>query len=341
VSLKGISETAAANTAVRKAGRDKAIESVHQLTVALTERTYEFSGEVMKVTGRAWLMLIVGGILGIVLSATLSVLIVRKVTSDVDGIVGLLNQGSLQVESTSEDLSSGARKVADGAAENASSLEETSAALEELSSMTERNSANAKEAQQLMEKAAGSVHSSSSSMEKVIGAMDQIARSGIEIGKIIKTIDEIAFQTNLLALNAAVEAARAGEAGAGFAVVADEVRNLAIRSADAAKSTSALIASTTGNIKLGTEIVTATAENFRTLGNEAEKLLQLIGEVSEASREQAQGIGQISIAVNKMDNVTQDNATVAKYTAEHSMSLTGQVEQFEETVRALNRIVNG
>ena len=97
-------------------------------------------------------------------------------------------------------------------------------------------------------------------MGKAIG---EITKSSEETGKIIKTIDEIAFQTNLLALNAAVEAARAGEAGAGFAVVADEVRNLAMRAAEAAKNTSNLIENTIKAVKSGSELTRVTQEAFK------------------------------------------------------------------------------
>jgi hypothetical protein len=329
------------NAASRGAERDGMITAMTRLSEAMSHKTYGFADSVLTTVNRAWVLIVTGGVVGILLTVILSWLIVRSIVGGVANIVDLLNQGSVEVENTSGDLSGSSRRVAEGAAENAASLEETSAALEELSSMTKRNSDNAREAQNLMVLATGSVSSSSKSMEKVMGAMENIAQSGSEIGKIIKTIDEIAFQTNLLALNAAVEAARAGEAGAGFAVVADEVRNLAIRSADAAKNTSSLIAQTIGNITLGGDLVRATSGDFRTLGDEVDKLSQILDEVAEASREQAQGLSQISIAVTQMDKVTQTNAAVAQHTAEASNSLTEQVEHFEDTVRSLNQMVHG
>ncbi|MDR1677974.1 MAG: methyl-accepting chemotaxis protein [Deltaproteobacteria bacterium] len=193
----------------------------------------------------------------------------------------------------------------------------------------------------LTSQASESAKVSGDSMEKAIGAMTQIAISGNEIGKIIKTIDEIAFQTNLLALNAAVEAARAGEAGAGFAVVADEVRNLAIRSAEAAKNTAALIAKTIVNINLGSDLVKKTSDNFSALVDSVQKVAEIITEVSSASEQQTQGIGQISEAIESMDRVTQSNASVSQETASASSSLSLAAEDLDQNVIRLVNLVNG
>jgi methyl-accepting chemotaxis protein len=192
-----------------------------------------------------------------------------------------------------------------------------------------------------MTQATDAVRKADTSMTAVIKAMEEISTSGAEIGKIIKTIDEIAFQTNLLALNAAVEAARAGEAGAGFAVVADEVRNLAIRSADAAKNTADLIASTISNINSGSQMVNDTAENFRTVEDHSAKVAALLGEVTEASKEQAQGIGQITTAMTEMDKVTQSNAASSEEAASAAGDLSSHAGNLLESVNELNTLVNG
>jgi methyl-accepting chemotaxis protein len=162
--------------------------------------------------------------------------------------------------------------------------------------------------------------------------MQEISQASEETSKIIKTIDEIAFQTNLLALNAAVEAARAGEAGAGFAVVADEVRNLAMRSAQAAKSTSELIEGTVKKVKGGSEIVSRTNTAFEEVARSTAKASELIGEIAVASREQAQGIGQVNSAVSEMDKVTQHTAATAEETASASEQLSAQAEQMKSMV---------
>ncbi len=138
--------------------------------------------------------------------------------------------------------------------------------------------------------------------------MGEISTASEETQKIVKTIDEIAFQTNLLALNAAVEAARAGEAGAGFAVVADEVRNLAMRAADAAKSTAGLIEGTVKKIKDGVDLVGTTNEDFSKVAESSSKVGELLVEIAAASKEQSLGIEQINTAVTEMDKVTQQNA---------------------------------
>ena len=199
----------------------------------------------------------------------------------------------------------------------------------------------AAEANALMRQATEAVKMATGSMGHVIRAMEEISVSGNEIGKIIKTIDEIAFQTNLLALNAAVEAARAGEAGSGFAVVADEVRNLAIRSADAAKSTADLIASTISNINSGSEMVNATADNFKTVETHSSKVAELVAEVAEASKEQSQGIGQITTAMSQMDKVTQSNAASAEESASAAGQLSLQAGNLLSAVDEMNELVHG
>jgi len=286
-------------------------------------------------------VMLLGTGIAIVVSMIMAVLITRGITGPVNHIIEVLSDGAQEVDSASGQLSVASNTLAEGATENAASLEETSAALEELSSMTKRNADNAVEANALMAQANEAVGKAENSMNSVIRAMEEISISGNEIGKIIKTIDEIAFQTNLLALNAAVEAARAGEAGAGFAVVADEVRNLAIRSADAAKNTADLIASTISNIQTGSEMVNTTAENFKTVESHASKVAELLAEVAEASKEQSQGIGQITTAMTQMDKVTQSNAASAEESASAAGQLSLQAGNLLNAVDDMTSLVHG
>lgn len=285
--------------------------------------------------------LLVGTVVSIIISLMVAFLITRSITGPIQHLIDVLSDGAHEVDNASSQLSASSTTLAEGATENAASLEETSAALEELSSMTKRNAGNSSEANNLMSQAREAVLMADSSMAKVIRAMEEISSSGNEISKIIKTINEIAFQTNLLALNAAVEAARAGEAGSGFAVVADEVRNLAIRSADAAKNTADLIASTIANIRLGSEMVNATAENFQIVEKHSSKVGELLSEVAEASREQSQGIDQISTAMTQMDKVTQSNAATAEEAASAAEELSAQASALNGMVDDLVGMVEG
>jgi methyl-accepting chemotaxis protein len=150
------------------------------------------------------------------------------------------------------------------------------------------------------------------SMRDLTESMRAISLASEETGKIIKTIDEIAFQTNLLALNAAVEAARAGEAGAGFAVVANEVRNLALRATESARSTSELIEDIVKKVRDGERLAQMTRGDFDEVTSSASKVVSLMAEIAAASKEQSEGIGQINRAVAEMSTVTQKNAAAAE-----------------------------
>jgi len=336
-----VGNTNVSTTAERAGLRDATLANAGALADAMNKMTMELTTDISQATNTVLTTLIVGVLVALIISIVLGLVITRGITGPVNRLIEMLSEGANEVDSASNQLTSASNTLAEGATENAASLEETSAALEELSSMTKRNADNAMEANALMAQAQSAVEKADSSMGSVIRAMEEISVSGNEIGKIIKTIDEIAFQTNLLALNAAVEAARAGEAGAGFAVVADEVRNLAIRSADAAKNTADLIASTISNISSGSEMVNATAENFKTVESHSSKVAELLAEVSEASKEQSQGIGQITTAMTEMDKVTQSNAASAEESASAAGQLSLQASNLLEAVDNLDSLVHG
>jgi len=328
-------------TSKRAVMRDQTLNSASQLEEALGDMTLKVTKQATQAANQVVRTLIIGLLVALAVSLLLGVLITKSITEPVNRLIETLSEGAQEVDNASSQLSGASNTLAEGATENAASLEETSAALEELSSMTKRNADNSVEANALMNQATDAVKKADSSMVGVIQAMEEISVSGNEIGKIIKTIDEIAFQTNLLALNAAVEAARAGEAGAGFAVVADEVRNLAIRSAEAAKNTAGLIASTISNIASGSEMVNTTAEGFKTVAHHAAKVAELLAEVAEASKEQSQGIGQITAAMTEMDKVTQSNAASAEESASAAGQLATQAGNLLDAVDGLGRLVHG
>jgi methyl-accepting chemotaxis protein len=277
-------------------------------------------------------------ILGCVL---FSVLLANRVSHPLRRSIAELNEGTRQMAEASGSVSSVSQLLAAGASSQAASVEETSAAMTEISSMTRQNSGNSGEARRLAQLATEEVERANDSMASVVRQMNDIAGIGQEVGKIIKTIDEIAFQTNLLALNAAVEAARAGEAGAGFAVVADEVRNLAQRAAGAAKNTAELIETTIRKITDGTGLVERTNGDFHGVAQAVRKVNELVGEISAATAEQDRGIGEIGTGLGEVDRVTQEVAASAEEIASAAEELSAHAESLDRIVEDIRHLIEG
>ncbi len=284
------------------------------------------------------LVLSVAVILG---GAAFSAVLVAGLSRQLSAVAEALDQSATQIAAAAGQVAASSQSLAEGASEQAASLEETGSSLEELSSMTKNNAVSAEKANSLAKAARTATERGATDMQAMSAAMDAIKVSSDEIAKINKTIDEIAFQTNILALNAAVEAARAGEAGAGFAVVAEEVRNLAQRSAHAARETAQKIEDSIQKSVRGVTLSTQVASGLGEIVTQIRNVDTLIGEVTNASREQSAGIGQLNTAVAQMDQVTQGNAASAEEGASAAEELHAQSAALKEAVADLLRLVGG
>ncbi|MCX6537689.1 MAG: methyl-accepting chemotaxis protein [Acidobacteria bacterium] len=273
--------------------------------------------------------------------AGLVVWLVRGITRQLRDTAVEMRTSAEQVVAASSQVASSAQSLSQGSTEQAASLEETSASMEEMASMTRKNAQNSQQAAGLVVETEKAVQESNVALAAMVEAMAGIRDSSGKISKIIKTIDEIAFQTNILALNAAVEAARAGEAGMGFAVVADEVRNLAQRSAQAAKDTASLIEDAIARSQQGSDRVTQMGSVIGVITEKATKVRSLVDEISVASREQTQGIEQVTQSISQMEQVTQTTAATAEESAAASEELNAQAETSMQVVGNLEMMVGG
>jgi hypothetical protein len=275
------------------------------------------------------------------LIATGAGVVIRGMNRELTTLASELQQNAEQVTAAAAQVGSSSMMLSQGASTQAASLEQTSASMEEMASMTRANADSSHQAATLMIEADKRVHDSRRVLQEMVTSMAAIEESSDQVARIIRTIDAIAFQTNILALNAAVEAARAGDAGMGFAVVAEEVRNLAQRSAQAARDTASLIEESTRRAQQGSSTVEQVSASIGGLAESVTSVKGLIEGVSAASRQQTQGIDQVSQALTEMEQVTQSTAATAEEGAAASEELNAQAEAAMRVVHRLDRLVRG
>lgn len=248
------------------------------------------------------------------------------------GMVAQVRNASDSIVTGSTEIATGARDLSMRTEQQASALQQTSATMEELSSTVRHNADNALQANQLAQGASTVAQQGGDTVGQVVVTMRGINESARRISEIIGVIDFIAFQTNILALNAAVEAARAGEQGRGFAVVAGEVRNLAQRSAQAAREIKTLITDSVAQVETGSALVERAGRTMEEVVSSIKRVTDIVGEISAASREQSNGVAQVGIAVNQMDEATQQNAALVEESSAAASSLQQQAQELFDAV---------
>ena len=257
----------------------------------------------------------------------------EKTVAAFSDVIGDITSISSQLASGSMEIANGAQQLANGSSEQSSSIQNLAMNINEI---TENINSSAEHTTALNSQIAAvgsAAFNSNEQMEQMMDAMNRISSESMEIGKIIKTIEDIAFQTNILALNAAVEAARAGAAGKGFAVVADEVRNLATKSSEAAKNTTALIENSIRAVKDGTDIAGETREALSEVVTAVDESSVMIQSISANALKEAEQISHIRSSVDEISSVVHSNSAAA----EESSAASEQLSSLAATLEMISK----
>jgi methyl-accepting chemotaxis protein len=285
-------------------------------------------------------LLVINGV-ALLLAAGIWYWIASRLARQITHVAKELKTTASQTSCMVRQMSEVSQSLAQGATEQAASLAATARTTREMAGATSHTAETATKAADLSSAAQTAAERGNDSMKQMSDAITKIRDSAEETARIIKEIDAIAFQTNLLALNAAVEAARAGETGKGFAVVAGEVRNLAMRSAQAAKSTAEMIQKSVDSAKSGMDISMKVAKMLEEIAASNTNVNSLIHEMATASKNQAQEIGQIEKAVTQSDTVTQSNAAAAEENASAAEQINQEATRLRGIVDELMTIAQG
>ncbi|MDU7336762.1 MAG: HAMP domain-containing methyl-accepting chemotaxis protein [Clostridium sp.] len=256
----------------------------------------------------------------------------ERIVFSLNDTFGQISHSATMVSNESEQVSYGAQNLAQGASEQTASIEELAAAIHHLSDKVKENALNAVQAGEWASQTMDEVGLCNDKMQGMVKAMKRIDQTSSQISNIVKAIEDIAFQTNILALNAAVEASRAGEAGKGFAVVADEVRNLASKSAESAKSTSALITDSLSAVSEGSRMVDAALDALQAVTKSMAETQREHREIAEVTEEQSTAVDHLTTVMDQISAVVQTNSATAEESAAASEELSGQAQMMKSLV---------
>ncbi|MBG6078931.1 methyl-accepting chemotaxis protein [Rubrivivax gelatinosus] len=254
----------------------------------------------------------------------------QRMNDNLAGLVGHVREGCESIASGSTQIAGGTADLSRRTESQASSLQQTAASMEQLAGTVAQNAATARQASEAAATAGSTAGRGGEAIERAVRTMEDVSTSSRRIAEIISVIDGIAFQTNILALNAAVEAARAGEQGRGFAVVAGEVRSLAQRCAQAAREIKSLIGASVETVDSGVRLVGEAGDAMHEVVAEVQNVARLMAQISAASAEQTQGIGQVNDAVSDLDRSTQENSALVEENAAATDSLRQQAGRLVE-----------